>query len=160
MLERLGEPLHFYPGWCRRSRWKRLCRLSIAVLCLPHRIQETFLNSRAATPVSPTIFPSSVPTQSSFPLLPLSRPQSQFYFGPSGDGVFGHTGVRPNAVIHHPRCNTYNVLCRMANPSPILMLLPKHNHHPFPRKGCIMRRCTSLKIPRGYFPSERTLNRV
>lgn len=69
---------------------------------------RSFLPSCSRSPVATVIFSAS----SSF------ATSSQFYFG-TIRGIFRHTGARPNAVIHHPRCNTpYNVLCRrMANPS-------------------------------------------
>lgn len=99
---------------------------------LPSFVYPTLSRRRSLTAargdsVSPTTFPSHPPDAVIFSAsLPLFRPQSQFYFGPSEEGIFRHTGIRPNAVIHHPRRNTpYNVLCRMVNPSPILMLLPK-----------------------------------
>lgn len=118
---------------------------------LPFFVSPAVSRRRSLTAARRLRFPDHLslirPTQSSFPLLPLSRPQSQFYFGPSEDGIFRHTGVRPNAAIHHPRCNTpYNVLCRMVNPSSILMLLPKQpSTILFFTKGYIMRRSIALK---------------
>lgn len=122
----------------------------LPLLCLPPPYPgDTFLNSRAATPFPPTILPSRPPDAVIFSAsspFATSKPVL-LWIVEDEDGVFGHAGVRPNAAIHHPRCNTpYNVLCRMANPSPILMLLPKQAfRHPFPHESCIMRRGVPLK---------------
>lgn len=94
---------------------------------------------RNPAPLAPVIFSASSSFATSKPVL--------FW---TIRGIFRHTGVRPNAVIHHPRCNTpYNVvLCRMADPSLALMLLPNQPSPSFSSRHAAL--CGALSSRRAF----------
>lgn len=117
------RPLSPSPSYPRRS-------LTAAATPSSHRLPRP--STAGARTLRPTLPFLLFPPQrfSSRPLVIFSASSSFATSKPvlfwTIRGIFRHTGVRPNAVIHHPRCNTpYNVvLCRMAGPSLALMLLP------------------------------------
>lgn len=135
MLVRYGEMLE-RPGavafLSRMVPTQQMKAVMSALYCRPlspSPYPRRILNSRGDS--IPFFYSLSSPLLSSFP-PPRPTLSAPVIFSASSSfatskpalfwairGIFRHTGVRPNAVIHrHPRCNMpYNVLCRMVNPS-------------------------------------------